>query len=120
MIIEKQKEAVILVEGEVQNTVKSTLDLESTDFIMQMLTKGFYSDEIGSTVRETASNAVDSHRKAGIDKPIVVSLYSENGRHFYSVEDFGLGLDHNTVETVISKYGKSTKRNDANAIGAMG
>lgn len=120
MILEKQKEAQILVEGDIQSTVKSKLDVESTDFIMQMLTKGFYSDAIGSTVRETVSNAIDSHRKANVSDPVIVSLYSENGYWFYSVEDVGVGLDHTTVINVISMYGKSTKRQDANAIGCMG
>lgn len=120
MILEKQKEAQILVEGDIQSTVKSKLDVESTDFIMQMLTKGFYSDAIGSTVRETVSNGIDSHRKANITDPVIVSLYSENGYWFYSVEDVGVGLDHTTVINVISMYGKSTKRQDANAIGCMG
>jgi len=120
MILQKQNEAQIIIEGEVHSTVKSKLDLESTDFIMQMLSKGFYADPIGSLIRELTSNGIDSHRKANITDPVVVSLYSENGQWFFSVEDFGVGLDQNTVETVISMYGKSTKREDEKALGAYG
>jgi len=121
MILEKQTENLVLSEGTSGDVIKSKLDIESADFLMRMMTKGFYSDAIGSTVRETASNGVDSHRKAGIDDPIVVTLSSNiQGNWEYSVEDVGVGLDHQTVIDVISMYGKSTKRDDANAIGCMG
>ena len=97
-----------------------TLDLDSAQILMQMLSKNLYSDSIGSTIRETASNALDSHRRAGVDKPIVVSLEEVNGNYEFSVEDFGLGLDADDVENIISKYGKSTKREEANSLGMWG
>lgn len=121
MILEKQKEAMILIEGEVKSTIKSKLDIESADFLMRMMSKGFYSDAIGSTIRETASNALDSHRKSGSTDPIIVSLkFNPQGNIEFSVDDFGTGIDEEIVKNVISLYGKSTKRDDANAIGAMG
>jgi hypothetical protein len=43
-----------------------SLDLDSAQMLMQMLSKNLYSDGIGSTIRETASNALDSHRRAGV------------------------------------------------------
>jgi hypothetical protein len=85
-----------------------------------MLSKGFYSDGIGSTVRETVSNALDSHRRAKINKPILVSFGSVDGKYEFSVEDFGTGIDDNDVEFIISKYGKSTKRDKIDEIGNFG
>jgi HSP90 family molecular chaperone len=36
------------------------------------------------------------------------------------VEDFGIGLDADDVRNIISKYGKSTKRNSNTELGMMG
>jgi len=98
-----------------------SLDLDSAQILMQMLSKNLYSDSIGSTIRECASNALDSHRRAGVDKPIIVSFKSNASNNYeFSVEDFGIGLDADDVKNIISKYGKSTKRNSANELGMMG
>jgi len=74
MILEKQKEAMIHQDGEATESIGMSLDLDSAQVLMQMLSKNLYSDSIGSTIRECASNALDSHRRAGVDKPIVVAL----------------------------------------------
>jgi hypothetical protein len=122
MILEKQTEAHILQEGESQETVKMSLDLDSAQVLMQMLSKNLYSDSIGSTIRECASNALDSHRRAGSDRPIVVSFKRNNQADTFefAVEDFGIGLDADDVVNIISKYGKSTKRNSNTELGMMG
>ncbi len=121
MILEKQKEALVHQDGETTESIGMSLDLESAQVLMQMLSKNLYSDDIGSTVRECASNALDSHRRAGIDKPIVVALRAtKDGGFEFSVEDFGIGLDAEDVKNIISKYGKSTKRNSTTELGMMG
>ena len=121
MILEKQKEALVHQDGEATESIGMSLDLESAQVLMQMLSKNLYSDDIGSTVRECASNALDSHRRAGVDKPIVVALRATKDNTFeFSVEDFGTGLDADDVKNIISKYGKSTKRNSATELGMMG
>jgi hypothetical protein len=121
MILEKQTEANVLTEGVSQSSIGMSLDLDSAQVLMQMLSKNLYSDSIGSTIRECASNALDSHRRAGIDKPIVVSFKRNEANNYeFSVEDFGIGLDAEDVENIISKYGKSTKRNSNTELGMMG
>ena len=122
MILEKQAQAVVLQEGEqTQDSIGMSLDLDSAQILMQMLSKNLYSDDIGSTVRECASNALDSHRRAGTTDPIIVSFgANKDGNYEFSVEDFGIGLDAEDVKNIISKYGKSTKRNSANELGMMG
>ena len=120
MILQKQKEANILFEGETQQSIGMTLDLDSAQILMQMLSKNLYSDSIGSLIREASSNSLDSHRRAGVEKPIIVSLENINGNYEFSVEDFGLGLDADDVENIISKYGKSTKRMSNNELGMFG
>lgn len=121
MILEKQTEANILQDGQSQDSIGMSLDLDSAQVLMQMLSKNLYSDSIGSTVRECASNALDSHRRAGQTKPIVVSFKpGESHNYEFSVEDFGIGLDADDVKNIISKYGKSTKRNSNTELGMMG
>lgn len=121
MILEKQKEALVHQDGEATESIGMSLDLESAQVLMQMLSKNLYSDAIGSTIRECASNALDSHRRAGVDKPIVVSLRAtKDSTYEFSVEDFGTGLNAEDVKNIISKYGKSTKRNSATELGMMG
>jgi hypothetical protein len=121
MILEKQKEANVLVDGQAQESIGMSLDLDSAQILMQMLSKNLYSDDIGSAIRECASNALDSHRRAGVDEPIVVSLKAATYNNYeFCVEDFGIGLDAEDVKNIISKYGKSTKRDSATELGMMG
>ena len=121
MILEKQTEAHILQEGESQDSIGMSLDLDSAQILMQMLSKNLYSDSIGSTIRECASNALDSHRRINSDKPIIVSFTRNSSDNYeFSVEDFGIGLDADDVKNIISKYGKSTKRNSNTELGMMG
>lgn len=122
MILEKQTESLVLSEGEsIQESIGMSIDLDASQFLMQMLSKNFYSDNIGSTIREVCSNALDSHRKSGTDKPIVVFLGRNNeGGCEFSVEDFGVGLDDEDVRNIISKYGASTKRDSNLELGMYG
>lgn len=121
MIQEKQILNKVLGEGETQSTIGMSLDMESAAVLMQMLSKNLYSDPIGSTVRECASNALDSHRRAGSSEAIIVSLkINDQNNYEFTVEDFGTGLDADDVENIISKYGKSTKRNSNVELGMMG
>ncbi len=53
MILEKQKEAMIVTDGDEMNeSIGMSLDLDSAQILMQMLSKNLYSDSIGSTIRE--------------------------------------------------------------------
>ena len=52
MILEKQKETEDFAEVEAVDSIAMSLDLNSAQMLMQMLSKNLYSDEIGSTVRE--------------------------------------------------------------------
>ena len=120
MILEKQTESLIEQEGNSQESIGMSLDLDSAQVLMQMLSKNLYSDSIGSTIRECASNALDSHRRCGTDKPIIVGFKENDGQYEFYVEDFGTGLDADDVRNIISKYGKSTKRNSTTELGMMG
>jgi hypothetical protein len=120
MILEKQKENLELNDGEIHESFATVIDFDSADFLKQMLSK-FYSDAVGSLIRETTSNALDSHREINSSEPIVVSFHiNDEGNYEFSVEDFGVGINKDTINNILRKYGKSTKRNSVNQLGAFG
>lgn len=120
MILEGKTDTILMEDGDVQDSTKMEIDADSHIFLMRMLSK-FYSDGIGSLIRETASNALDSHRECGVNEPIIVSFKkNKDGNYEFSVQDFGCGLDDMDVENIIKKYGKSTKRLKENQLGAFG
>ena len=120
IIDQKQSEVRILQTGN-SDTIGMSLDMNSANILMNMLSKNLYSDAVGSAIRETVSNSLDSHRRAKCNKPIIVSLLlNEEGNYEFSSEDFGIGLNADDVKNIISKYGMSTKREEANSLGAMG
>jgi HSP90 family molecular chaperone len=56
-----------------------------------------------------------------VDTPIIVSFKSSTDYNYeFCVEDFGIGLDADDVKNIISKYGKSTKRESTTELGMMG
>lgn len=52
MILQQQKETEVYTSGEENESIAMSLDMDSAQMLMQMLSKNLYSDEIGSTVRE--------------------------------------------------------------------
>lgn len=107
--------------GDVQ-TNKISFKEENMDFIMSILSSNLYSNPIGSLIREYVSNAEDSHREAGIDDPILVTLnkndYDDN--FFFSVQDFGVGISPDRFEDVFINLASSTKRESNTYIGMWG
>lgn len=121
MIINQKQSEVEILQTVNSDTIGMTLDMDSANILMNMLSKNLYSDAIGSAIRETVSNSLDSHRRSKCKKPIIVTLtVNEEGNYEFSSEDFGTGLDADDVKNIISKYGMSTKRQEANSLGAMG
>lgn len=86
----------------------------------RVLSSTLYQDKPGAIVRELSSNAYDSHIANGTpDVPFVIHLPTAIEPYF-SVKDFGIGMDDPTVEKVFTSLFESTKDNDANSIGAFG
>ena len=82
MILEKQANAQVVNEGDSQESIAMSLDLDSSQFLMQILSKNLYSDPIGSVVRELTSNALDSSRRIKTDKPVIVSLKTDSSYNY--------------------------------------
>lgn len=85
-----------------------------------ILSAGLYSNKIRAIIRELSTNAIDSHIAAGKkDLPIQIHLPSVL-EPWFSVRDFGLGLDHEQVTNIYTTYFESTKTESNDFIGALG
>lgn len=82
-----------------------------------------YSNPIGSLIRETVTNAFDSHIEAGVTDNISVRIVTKslsNSSSCFEVEDYGTGLSKDRVKEVYSKFLASTKRGSNEQHGAFG
>lgn len=129
MIYEEVKNDAILSSGIVENKVN--IDTKNIDFITTLLTKNLYSDPLLSFLRETISNAVDSHKEAGTDEYILLLIEGAdkytNYNYLYtklpvkiSIRDYGTGVSHERFEEIYRNIGSSTKRESNDFIGMFG
>jgi hypothetical protein len=96
------------------------LNLDRAAVLMEMLSKGIYSNPKESAVREYTSNAWDAHKEAGVDKNIVVDINTDTEGDFISIEDFGTGLSEEKFKEVYLTYLGTTKDQTNDALGAFG
>ncbi len=96
------------------------IDESSLPFILEMLSKNFYSNPIGSIVREYTSNCFDSHVEANIDDAVVIKIDEDEEGEYISFIDVGVGLSPDRIKNIFMKYFTSTKRESNNMIGAYG
>lgn len=116
MIPERQRNTVTsTVAGE---SVAMQIHADAVAHIMGVLTD-LYADPEMAVVREYATNAADSHKEAGVTRPIEVSTPTAL-RPLYTVRDYGLGLDAEDIRSIYSQYGASTKRATNDAVGMLG
>ena len=116
----KQTSQEVVKTGDITEN-KVGIDQGSIDMIVMTLTKHLYSDPISSFIRETVSNAWDSHVEADKkDTPIIVELGKDTeDRYYCRVQDFGVGLSPERFDTIYRSLGKSTKRDSDESIGVM-
>jgi hypothetical protein len=85
-----------------------------------ILSSGLYSNKIRAIVRELSCNAHDSHVAAGCaERSFDVHLPSDI-EPWFSVRDYGVGLDAEQVTTLYTTYFESTKTTSNEFIGALG
>ncbi len=117
MIITDEKNKKV-VQSHDFDAVDCTIDAEDMRYVASLL-RNNYSNPTLAVVREITANALDAKSAAGSARPIEVSVPSTMNPHF-CVRDFGGGLSQDDIFGLYSKYGKSTKRNSNNYIGAFG
>jgi hypothetical protein len=118
MILNEQRN-----EGAVSNVPKNfqgQFTIAANGKAFDILSSTLYQDKIGSIVREICCNAFDSHRENGNpDTPFEIHLPSVVEPYF-SVKDYGVGMDADTVRNVFTSLFVSTKENSNEAVGAFG
>lgn len=97
---------------------RMTFDENSIAHLMSVLTD-LYSDQEMAVIREYSINGTDSHRAAGIDKPIEVTLPTEL-MPLFIVKDYGVGMSARDIYDNFSKYGWSSKRDNDVETGMLG
>jgi hypothetical protein len=86
----------------------------------EVLSSNLYQNKILAVIREITCNAADAHSMVGKDlSSIKVNLPTFNMPSF-SVRDYGPGLSHDDVMSLYTTYFRSTKDNNASAIGGFG
>ena len=109
----------INIAGEFES-IQAGIDESSLPFILEMLSKNFYSNPIGSICREYTSNCFDSHIEAKIDEPVIIKIDEDEEGEYISFKDVGAGLSPDRIKNIFMKYFTSTKRDSNEMIGAMG
>jgi hypothetical protein len=85
-----------------------------------ILSSGLYANKIRAIIRELSCNAVDSHVAAGKTyTPFDVHLPNQL-EPWFSIRDYGTGLNHEQVKNIYTTYFESTKTNSNEFIGALG
>lgn len=122
MILEKDfKEQNNEIIGKADERIEMGVDTENINHLMMIMSSNLYQNPIGSIIREYTSNAIDANVEAKSDNPVVVRLMKDVvGNYFFEVQDYGPGLDDVDFRNVISKYGKSTKRDSNDQLGFFG
>lgn len=99
-------------------TFQATLNQKKLSSVMQILIKNYNHPDL-ATLREWVSNAHDSHKAAGVKKPVKVTLPNRFDSTL-TVEDFGLGMSYDEVRHVYLDFLNSTKDLDDKGIGGFG
>jgi len=99
-------------------TVAGSIDSSQTGMIMDMFIRNYNEPHL-AVLREYISNAVDSMKESGSDKPVEVTIPTAFSP-IIKIQDFGLGMSAEDVENIYSKFLASTKREDNNNIGGKG
>jgi len=117
MIITQEKNKQV-VQSHDFDQVNCTIDAEDMRYVASLL-RNNYSNPPLAVVREISANALDANMEANASRKVEVTIPSKFNAHFV-VRDFGGGLSQEDIFGLYSKYGKSTKRNSNNYIGAFG
>lgn len=120
IINERQNEAQMV--GDIQVN-RVGIDSSNIDFIATLLTSSLYSKPFASFLRETVSNAYDSHIEAGTKEPIILLIEpvkNNSDKIKVSIRDFGTGISPDRFENIYRNIGSSTKRESNDFIGMFG
>ena len=106
------------------NVTCSTFDstsftIETNASMFSLLTSKVYNDPIAAVIREWSTNAIDACIAA--NKPIDFEVHIPTATEcYFSVRDYGTGLEADQLTTLFCTLGASTKRNSNKYNGTFG
>ena len=119
MIIDTNSANNIEVIGDDILEFKTGIDPKNLDFITTLLSSNLYSHPERSFIRETVSNAWDSHVEAGTtDKPVLLIMNFDEKS--ITIRDYGVGISPERFKDIYCNIGSSTKRESNDYIGGFG
>lgn len=102
------------------HTKQFGIDSEDFSHLVDLIQNQLYSNKPLALVREYSCNAYDANVIAGRKNvPIKVTLPSKIVPQF-KIRDYGDGLTLEQMESIFTRYGKSTKRGDNIQVGCFG
>jgi hypothetical protein len=110
------------------NDVQVSGNMETQEFTIKAddgklfhILSNLYSNPVGAVVRELSTNCLDAHKMAETDEPFHIILNdSIEYDYFIKFRDFGIGMDHQTITQIFTKYGESTKIHSNEVTGCLG
>lgn len=104
--------------GDIQE-YQTFIDSKNIKYIITLLSSNLYANPEESFIRETISNAWDSHIAAGTrDTPIIIKY--DSIQNSIIIRDFGTGLSPEQFQEIYCSFGNSTKRESNEYIGYFG
>lgn len=98
----------------------STYSVGDVSFIVDMFADKVYTYKERAVIRELSCNAYDSHVMAG-QKDVKFKIHLPTQLEpWFSIRDFGLGLDEHEIRSTFAGVGISTKRDNNDTIGCFG
>lgn len=112
----------------VENTVKAvnTTGLPTTNLSMKnsaqaykILSSSLYENKERAVLRELTANGLDAHTEANVTTPVEITLPTQLSPELI-VQDYGVGMDTDTVVHLFSTYFDSSKTQTNSLIGGFG
>jgi hypothetical protein len=104
----------------VGNFVTTDYAVGDIAFVVDMFADKVYTHKERAVIRELACNAYDSHVEANNQETNFDVHLPTHLEPWFSIRDYGVGLDDNQVRNIFAGIGISTKRNNNNTIGCFG
>lgn len=115
----------VRIDSGLMRTATMTISSNAVDAAMVLGSMtDLYANKRLAPIREVFTNALDAHAASGQTRPVEVSLpsYAQgiSEQAFYTVQDWGTGLDWDDLENIYSQFGRSTKRESNDEAGMLG
>jgi len=96
---------------------KRNFSIQTSAHAFRLMSEALYSNKEEAVVRETISNAIDAHIRAGTPERAVEITITENE---FTVRDFGAGIHDDDIADVFCSMFGSDKTDDDTQIGGFG